>query len=104
MIDRTWLGRLVIVLAVLGLGWSQLLAQEEEEKKEGPNEVWWQLPDDSVLTATVTPWPLKQGATVTIRAEASTDDGDQRFKGTVHYRIVTTQEDEDSKTPWLPMA
>ena len=99
MIDRSMVILLMVAMLALAFGLPELLAQADEEK-EKPNEGWWQLEDDSIFTATVAPWPLKQGGAVKIHAEATTDDNDEKFKGTVHYRIATA---EENKAPWIAM-
>ena len=88
----------ILVAVLLSCRAAPLAAQDVE--KEKPNEAWWELEDDSIFDVTVEPWPLKQGGTVTIKANASTDDSDQKFKGTVHYRIATA---EENKAPWVAM-
>ena len=56
----------------------QKRADATETPKEDESEIDWQLHDDSVFTAKIDPWPPKEGA-VTLKAEATMDDGDQKF-------------------------
>jgi hypothetical protein len=91
---------LFAVILVLGCNSSESADAAGEEDKPKPQESSWQLADDSAFTATITPWPAQQGQNATIRGAASTDDGDQKFSGTVHYRIL---EREDGYASWQPM-
>jgi len=63
-------------------------------------ENWWQLPDDSHLEVFISPWPPTQGSS-TLRVEVTEDDGEEKFRGTVQYRIVSTKESADA---WIPLA
>jgi hypothetical protein len=77
----------------------QKRADATETPKEDESKSDWQLHDDSMFIATIDPWPPKEGA-VTLKAEATMDDGDQKFAGTVAYRIAAS---EQSSEPWKPM-
>lgn len=57
------------------------------------------LPDDSVFLPALEPWPPHEGP-ATLKAKADTDDGEQKFAGTVRYRIAPT---EQNSTEWLDM-
>jgi len=92
----------ILFASILVLACSRKLetADAAGEDQPKPQESSWQLSDDSDFTATISPWPAKQGQSATIRGAASTDDGDQKFSGTVHYRIL---EREDGYATWQPM-
>jgi hypothetical protein len=87
----------LIALAVLLAG---LVLAPVLRGSDKPNEGTWQLPDNSDFKATLDPWPAKQGGQVTIHASADENDNQQKFKGTVEYRVVTQ---EKSTAPWLAM-
>ena len=87
----------ILVLACSSKSESADAAGEDQPK---PQELSWQLSDDSDFTATISPWPAMQGQSATIRGAASADDGDQKFSGTVHYRIL---EREDGYAAWQAM-
>lgn len=74
-------------------------ASAAEPKQEDESKADWQLLDDSMFIATIEPWPPKEGA-VTLKAEATMDDGDQKFAGTVAYRVAAA---EQSAEAWKPM-
>jgi hypothetical protein len=74
-------------------------ADAAQTQKEDESKSDWQLHDDSNFIATIEPWPPAEG-TATLKAEATMDDGDQKFAGTVAYRIAAS---EQSAAPWLPM-
>lgn len=57
------------------------------------------LPDDSVFLPTLKPWPPHKGP-ATLKATATMDDGEQKFAGTVRYRIAPT---EQNSLEWLEM-
>lgn len=52
----------------------------------------WQLLDDSMLIAKIEPWPPTAGP-ATLSIEVTTDDFDQRFEGTLEYRVVESTHD-----------
>ena len=68
-------------------------------EKEDESKSDWQLHDDSNFIATIDPWPATEG-TVTLKAEATMDDGDQKFAGTVAYRIASAEQNSE---PWKAM-
>lgn len=89
-----------------GLGWatsafvmgSLFLAAVARAEDKG---TFWELvglgkPDLKVVTD---PWPAKAGA-ATIKAEITPDDDDQKFSGTLEYRISAREKNSD---PWKPM-
>ena len=62
---------------------------------------FWELvglgkPDLKVVTD---PWPAKAGA-ATLKAEITANDDDQKFSGTLEYRISARQKNSDT---WKPM-
>lgn len=74
------------------------------KKAETPNQTDeskadWQLQDDSMFIATIDPWPPKAG-TVKLKAEATMDDAEQKFAGTVAYRVAASKQTSE---PWKPM-
>jgi len=74
-------------------------ASASETKQEEESKADWQLLDDSMFIATIEPWPAKEGA-ATLKAEATMDDGDQKFAGTVAYRIAPS---ETNSVAWQAM-
>jgi len=63
------------------------------------SEVDWQLRHDAVLTATLEPWPPKQGS-VCINVEVTTADEQTQIVESVGCRVATTQENSED---WKPM-
>jgi hypothetical protein len=51
------------------------------------------------LKVVTDPWPAKSGA-ASLKAEITTDDDDQKFSGTLEYRISAKEKDTDA---WKPM-
>lgn len=90
---------LALVL-VVGCGSKEPADAAGEEQASNPAETFWQLNDDSDFTAKIEPWPAKQGQSATIRGAATPDDGEQKFSGTAHYRIL---EREGGYATWQPM-
>jgi hypothetical protein len=60
---------------------------------------FWELLDKSDLKAVTAPWPPKEGA-ATLKVEVTANDDEQKFAGTVAYRIAAT---EQSSGAWQPM-
>ena len=77
----------------------QKQADVSETPEEDESRSDWQLHDDSVFIATVDPWPPKAGGAM-VKAEVTTDDGDQKFAGTVAFRIAPNEQNTE---PWKPM-
>jgi hypothetical protein len=63
---------------------------------ENPYESWWQLADDSELTAKFERTPPRLGLN-RLMVELTTDDFEQKFDGTIEYRTSLT---EQSDEPW----
>lgn len=78
---------------------ADLAAAEQEADTEDPSKWDWQLPDDSAFIVRLEPWPAKAGS-ATIKAEATMDDGEQKFAGTVAYRLASAEQNSE---PWLEM-
>ena len=97
---RTLIAIVVASILVLACGGKSESSDAAGGDQPKPQESSWQLSDDSDFTASLSPWPAKQGQSATIRGAASSDDADQRFSGTVHYRIL---EREDGNAAWQPM-
>lgn len=89
-----------------GFGWvasafvigSLLLAAAARAEDKG---TFWELvglgkPDLKVVTD---PWPAKAGS-ATLKAEITADDDDQKFSGTLEYRISAHEKNSDA---WKPM-
>ena len=76
---------------------SQPAAADSEEPNE--HEGWWQLADDSALIAKTDPTPPRKGPTQLL-VEITEDDFEQKFAGTLAYRVVTSAA---SNEPWQPM-
>lgn len=73
-----------------------LIAARTEDKG-----TFWELvgigkPDLRVVTD---PWPAKAG-NATLKAEITIDDDDQKFSGTLDYRISAKEKNSD---PWKPI-
>ncbi len=62
------------------------------------NGTFWQLPDDSVLSVAINPWPVKPG-TVTLRASISPESPEQT-SWKLFYRIISP---DQSKEVWAAM-
>jgi hypothetical protein len=58
----------------------------------------WQLRDASTFSATIEPWPPKEGA-ATLKADA-TIGANGKFAGTAEYRLAAAPE---SSEPWKPL-
>lgn len=69
------------------------------EAAESSSSADWQLLDDSLFIAEIEPWPPRAGA-ATLKAEATMDDWEQMFSGTVSYRLAATA---DGFEPWQPL-
>jgi hypothetical protein len=61
---------------------------------------FWELLDKSDLKVVTDPWPPKEGA-VTLKAEVTANDDDEKFTGKIAYRVTTTKE---SSAAWQPMS
>jgi hypothetical protein len=68
--------------------------------KDDKAGTFWELVDKSDLKVVTDPWPPKEGA-ATLKAEVTTNDDDEKFTGTLAYRVVTTKE---SSAAWQPMS
>lgn len=62
-------------------------------------EGWWQLLDDSVFITKTDPWPPVAGQVV-LKAEATEDDMERKFAGTVEYRLAAAEQNAE---PWKPL-
>lgn len=89
---------IVEFLKSVGARHAKDIPQSQSETKEEPG-TFWQLHDDSVLSVAVEPWPPR-GGTVHLKAEKTTNDGDESFSGTISYRLANSQENDE---PWEPM-
>jgi hypothetical protein len=75
------------------------IMEVEKTSEDDPFKTDWQLLDHSLFTATFEPSPPKAGV-VQLKAEATRDDEDQKFLGTVDYRLAGSEENSE---PWKPM-
>jgi len=65
------------------------------------NEIFWELPDDSVLTASLLPWPAKAGpAKLRVEISASGHDPTLPFTGELAFRLASSK---DGLEPWTHM-
>jgi hypothetical protein len=62
--------------------------------------MFWQLLDKSELKVVTDPWPPKAGS-ATLKAEVSANDNEEKFAGTLDYRLSPT---EKSTAPWQPLS
>ena len=69
------------------------------DSAESPASADWQLMDDSMFLANIEPWPPRAGA-ATLKAEATLDDWEQKFAGSVSYRVASSA---DGFERWQPM-
>jgi hypothetical protein len=87
-------GRATLTLVVVSL----FLAAGARAEEKG---TFWELvglgkPDLKVVTD---PWPAQAGA-ATLKAEVTADDDDQKFSGTLEYRIAASEKNAGT---WKPM-
>jgi hypothetical protein len=59
----------------------------------------YQLLDDSILNASIERWPPNDGA-ARLSIEITPDDADQKFAGTLEYRIAPK---EEKSLAWKPL-
>ena len=71
----------------------------EETEAEDEFEGWWQLMDDSILTATFEPTPPRAGKNKML-VEVTQDDFEENFGGTLAYRLSPA---EESDAPWIDL-
>ncbi len=71
------------------------IPESKTKAKEG--ETFWQLQDDSVLTAVIEPWPPSD-ENVQLKIEVSENNYNQSFSGTIEYRITRS---ENNSEAWL---
>lgn len=68
-------------------------------EQEDASKCEWQLIDDSMFIAKIEPWPAKEGS-ATLKAEATIDDFEQKFAGTVFFRVASAEQNSE---PWQEM-
>ncbi len=93
----TWLW-LCVALAACGGG-----APEEEapgDEEEAAAGTFWQLEEDSELSATTEPWPPRAGAATLVVAMGPGDWSEDPFGGRVSYRLAPAG---GSPGTWQPM-
>jgi ankyrin repeat protein len=79
---------------------SELPASETTPSPEKTEGTFWQLKDDSVLEATLVPWPPKPGQTkLKVELSPNGHDPDVSFVGTLDYRVIASEENNESWTP-----
>jgi len=67
-------------------------------KDEDDDETFWQLPDDSTLTASLEPWPAKAGpAKLRIEITPNGHDSSLSFAGEICFRLSVSK---DGLEPW----
>jgi hypothetical protein len=71
----------------------------EQPSGDSDNDNFWELNDDSELTAKIEPWPAPAGP-ATIVVEISPDDASKVFGGTLECRIAHSERNSD---PWYPV-
>jgi len=67
--------------------------------EEAKSEQFWQLQNDSVLTAIIEPWPPAPGP-ATLKAEVTPDDYGKEFADSLDYRITDLK---NGNQAWFPM-
>ena len=75
-------------------------AAEDAAEKEDMSKADWQLLDDSIMTASVEPWPPKAGP-CQLKIDITADDAEQKFAGTLAYRLAPK---EENSLPWVPLS
>jgi len=75
-------------------------AAEDAAEKEDMSKADWQLLDDSIMTARIEPWPPKEGP-AQLKIDITADDAEQKFAGTLTYRLAPT---EENSLPWVPLS
>ncbi len=93
----------LLLLASLGCAPAPPPEEDDDGLEFGrTSQVEWNLGgfDDWVFSAELTPWPPSSASLSTIRASASVDDYDRRFRGTVAYRLAESTFDFPQ---WVPM-
>lgn len=88
-------GRVTLAFMIGALFMSAAAARAEDKG------TFWELvglgkPDLKVVTD---PWPAKAGAAA-LKAEITADDDDQKFAGTLEYRLSANEKNADA---WRPM-
>ena len=86
-------------LHVPGAACAWHLIRMAADSAESPASADWQLMDDSMFLANIEPWPPRAGA-ATLKAEATLDDWEQKFAGSVSYRVASSA---DGFERWQPM-
>lgn len=76
---------------------------EEFLSNSPPNEMFWQLIDDSVLTVKITPWPPKANVPVTIIAEASLGDWNENDVLTEKVSYGIGKSETEDIFDWTPL-
>ncbi len=80
---------------------SELPASETTPPPEEHRGADWQLRDDSILEATLEPWPPKAGpAKLKVEITPNGHDPDIPFSGSLEYRLAKS---EQSSEPWTVM-
>jgi len=60
---------------------------------------FWELPDKADLKVITDPWPAKAG-TASLKVEVTTNDDDQKFAGSIDYRIAGSEKNSQA---WKPL-
>jgi len=72
---------------------------KEATTQSDKNGTFWQLIDKADLKVVTDPWPAKAGK-ATLKAEVTPNDDDEKFAGSLDYRLSPT---EKSSAAWQPM-
>jgi hypothetical protein len=89
----------VLGAGLCSCGPSEPAGRGEGESKDA-SKTFWELRDDSMLSAKIDPAPPREGA-AQLKIEITTDDNEQKFAGTLDYRMVPSGQ---TSMAWQPIS